>query len=49
VIGVATFGALMLGWSVVGLVKPVGDERACRLFLLSVVFVLLLFALLIAS
>jgi protoheme IX farnesyltransferase len=48
-VGVAAFGSLMLGWSVDGLVRPVDDEWARRLFLLSVVFVPLLFALLIAS
>ncbi len=48
-VGVVAFGSLMIGWSVVGLVKPVGDEWARRLFLLTVVFVPLLFALLIAS
>jgi protoheme IX farnesyltransferase len=49
VVGVTAFGSLMLGWSVVGLVRPVGDEWARRLFLLSVVFVPLLLMLLIAS
>ncbi len=47
--GVGAFGSLMLGWSVVGLVRPVDDEWARRLFLLSVAFVPLLFALLLAS
>jgi protoheme IX farnesyltransferase len=49
VVGVVVFGALMLGWSVIGLTRPVDDEWARRLFLLSVAFVPLLFALLLAS
>jgi protoheme IX farnesyltransferase len=48
-VGVAAFGSLMLGWSAVGLVRSVDDEWARRLFLLSVAFVPMLFALLIAS
>ena len=48
-VGVGAFGTLMLCWSVVGLARPVDDEWARRLFLLSVVFVPLLFALLLAS
>ena len=48
-VGVVAFGALMLGWSVLGLVRPVDDEWARRLFLLSVAFMPLLFALLLAS
>ncbi|HTA89751.1 MAG TPA: heme o synthase [Polyangiaceae bacterium] len=49
IIGVAAFGSLLLGWSVIGLVRPVDDEWARRLFLLTVAFLPLLFALLIAS
>ena len=48
-VGVVAFGSLMLGWSVVGLRRHVDDEWARRLFLLSVAFVPLLLALLIAS
>lgn len=49
VVGMGAFGSLMLGWSVDGLARPVDDEWARRLFLLSVAFLPLMFALLIAS
>jgi heme o synthase len=48
-VGVGAFGSLMLAWSLIALVRPVDNEWARRLFLLSVVFVPLLFALLLAS
>jgi len=47
--GAIALGALMLGWATVGLVRTGGDAWARRLFAMSVAFLPLLFALLIAG
>ena len=48
-VGALVLGAILLAWGVIGLVRPGDDAWARRLFVLSVGFLPLLFALLIAS
>lgn len=48
-VGALVLGAILLAWGVIGLVRPGDDTWARRLFVLSVGFLPLLFALLIAS
>jgi protoheme IX farnesyltransferase len=48
-VGALVLGAILLAWGVVGLVRPGDDAWARRLFILSVAFLPLVFAFLLAS